>query len=164
MNDYLSKPINPEELAAAVERQLNTMATQPDSGRSSPAAQVVLPTLDMDDLLGRVEGDREILREIVPIFLQQASNRLSLMESAVAATDYQAIILEAHGLKGELANMSAKQASSLARAMEMAAKAQQPDELRALWPRLREEFQRFLKALSDSGLADDGPGGGRDQA
>jgi CheY-like chemotaxis protein/HPt (histidine-containing phosphotransfer) domain-containing protein len=155
MDDYLSKPIDPQELAQAVARQLAGRQAQahtpaPASTGPAQAAPIAssLPTLDLPDLLGRVEGDREILREIAQAFLQEAPDRLQKLGQALAAGDLQAMSQESHSLKGELANLSAKAASHLAREMEMAAKQGQSQRLAEVWPALQEEFQLFLKALT----------------
>jgi PAS domain S-box-containing protein len=163
MDDYLSKPINPRDLAATLTRQLERAASAPHGAAEAPPAAASLPVLDMDDLLDRVEGDREILWELAQTFLQGAPGRQVNMEAILARQDWPAIMLEAHSLKGELANLSAKAASQGAREVEMAAKAGDPARLERAWRDLGHELMRFQKALRQAGLADPSNASGDEQ-
>ena len=156
MDDYVAKPINHRELAAALERQLARAALAPAGAQASTpsaAAVAALPALDLEDLLARVEGDREILRELAQVFLRGLPGHLGRLEAFLAAEDQQAIIQEAHAFKGELANLSAKAASNMAREMELAAKAGDMERLGRSWQGLRQEIRRFREALGEEGLA-----------
>jgi signal transduction histidine kinase/CheY-like chemotaxis protein len=150
MDDYVTKPINPQELAAAVERGL-LPRTAPRPGAARPAAdQTPPPTFDLQDLLARVGGDREIMWTLVQVFMQGAPDRLTGLEDAVARGHFQTVAREAHSLKGELASLSAKAASDLARQVEAAAQAGDGERLERAWQRLRDEFKRFLEVLSQA--------------
>ncbi|MFH1033007.1 MAG: PAS domain S-box protein [Pseudomonadota bacterium] len=163
MDDYLAKPINLRELTAALQRQLDRASSDPLAPAPSAPPAEELPCLDLEDLLNRVEGDRDILRELVQMFMRGAPQRLASLEATVVAGDFAAAILEAHSLKGELANMSAKAASGLAKEVELAAKAQDAARLGRAWRDLHHEFQRFLEALLAVGLADTDSDGGIDK-
>jgi CheY-like chemotaxis protein/HPt (histidine-containing phosphotransfer) domain-containing protein len=143
MDDYVAKPINPQELAAAVERGLKR---RPAAATPTPD-QAPLPTFDLEDLLARVGGDREIMWTLVQVFMQRAPERLTCLADAVAREHFQTVAREAHSLKGELASLSALAASDLAHEVEMAAGAGDGVRLGRAWRHLRDEFQLFLETL-----------------
>src|SRR5690606_24188977 len=84
MTGYLSKPIQPGDLLAA----LREATGQPPVVRraSGPA-----PIIDADDVLARVDGDRDLLRELLLIFSAQSRDLMATIRQAIAAHDAQGI-------------------------------------------------------------------------
>jgi two-component system sensor histidine kinase/response regulator len=83
---------------------------------------VELPVFDVADALKRVEGDRELLAELLAIFLQdypvQLENLLQALQDGHAP---QAERL-AHSLKSAMASVSAKRGAEAARRVEALAR------------------------------------------
>ena len=75
------------------------------------------PPFDEADLLERVEGDTELLREIVGLFLEDSPRLMAEVQAAVAAQDAQALRRAAHTLKGAASNFGA--AAVVAAAFEL---------------------------------------------
>jgi CheY-like chemotaxis protein len=111
MDGYLSKPIQIEELLRTVDNMANTnrQTTVP-----VPAEQSAKSVLDRSDVLARVEGDMELLREIVELFHTESAKLIARIGQALASKDSSAVERTAHSLKGSLGNLGA------ARAMEKA--------------------------------------------
>jgi CheY-like chemotaxis protein/signal transduction histidine kinase/HPt (histidine-containing phosphotransfer) domain-containing protein len=105
---YLSKPVGPEKLVAALERFLS-----PDGGRDSA------PAVDLDGALEAVGGDRELLREAVGLFLEldYPRHRAELREG-LARQDAQAIRAAAHGIKGAVDSFGGRAARDVALCLE----------------------------------------------
>jgi signal transduction histidine kinase/DNA-binding response OmpR family regulator len=152
MDDYVTKPINPRDLSAAVERQFAQEPLASPDGPESPPQGEALPALDLAELLSRIGDDREVMRALVQVFMQEAPTRLVKLDEAIANRDYPAIVQEAHSIKGEFANLSAKAVSSLAREVETAAKAGDHAKVQRGWQDLQHEFRRLLDVLSDAGV------------
>jgi HPt (histidine-containing phosphotransfer) domain-containing protein len=74
---------------------------------------------DHAGLLERVEGDTELLREIVELFLADCPRLLDDVRSAIAADDTVALRRSAHTLKGAASNFGA--AALVAAALELEA-------------------------------------------
>jgi PAS domain S-box-containing protein len=154
MDDYVSKPIQPRSLAEAVERQLRRRDDQRTLAGQLTGVQPGALIFDLRDLVARVEGDAETARVLVRLFREGAPERLARLGEAMAGGDYRAVIAQAHGFRGELANLSAWAASQEAGALEAAAQAGEPHQARKSWEALQGEYQRLLEALRQAGLAD----------
>lgn len=76
------------------------------------------PVFDYDDFLERMDGDRELLREVIEIFLEDAPAQLSALQDACRLADPAAMEKAAHTLKGAAANISAKALQQLSGTMQ----------------------------------------------
>jgi HPt (histidine-containing phosphotransfer) domain-containing protein len=77
--------------------------------------------VDLPDLLARVEGDRELLRELFVIFREELPGLHAALHAAINAGGLSQVVRAAHTLKGMLANMSMKRGATIAADVEMAA-------------------------------------------
>ena len=114
MDDYLTKPIRKEELKGALERW--TQPSQPsrtmDSGSTPPpntaAAADAFPMIfDTTTMLRNIGGDRELLDQLIVLFLQRYQPMLENIRIALAGQDQRAIEQAAHLLKGTAGNLCA---------------------------------------------------------
>ena len=114
MDDYLTKPIRKEELKGALERWIQT--SQPsrtmDSGNTpppnTPAAADAFPMIfDTTTMLRNIGGDRELLDQLIVLFLQRYQPMLENIRIALAGQDQRAIEQAAHLLKGTAGNLCA---------------------------------------------------------
>ncbi len=79
--------------------------------------------LNLPELLERVENDEDLLRELLALFQEDLPASRNALQTAIAGGDLTEIERAAHRMKGMLANLSAKQAASLAAEIESAARA-----------------------------------------
>ncbi len=105
MNDYVTKPIDPRELAAAIERWL----AQREAGKESPApAEPEAPVcFDPSSLRERLMGDDELAREILSEFLTDMDQQLVELRTALAAREQELVRRRAHQIKGACGNVGA---------------------------------------------------------
>ncbi|HZM69990.1 MAG TPA: response regulator [Candidatus Cryosericum sp.] len=116
MDDYLSKPVKPSELYAALERAVQggpststaTAETGPadaaaDAGGDRPAPEHG-SVIDRGRLLARLEGDAALLEEIIRLYHQTCPGLMAELRAAAAARDSQALCRTAHTLKGMVDN------------------------------------------------------------
>lgn len=101
MDDYISKPITPELLFAAVEQPV--LAGRPVAA-DAPA---VLEVFDDVALRARVQGDEVLLYEIIGMFLADCPARVAAIAEAAAQVDAPALRLAAHALRGAAGNLGA---------------------------------------------------------
>jgi HPt (histidine-containing phosphotransfer) domain-containing protein len=87
--------------------------------------------LDLTELLTRVEGDYELLRDIFEIFNEEFPKSYGILTDALAANDLRRVQFSAHTLKGMFASLSFVQASACARRIELMARVDQRDGLDA---------------------------------
>ncbi len=123
MDGYLSKPIHPELLAEKIRQVVpNTeekeMTHLPMDTRLNTPKTGGLP-FDPVELMGRLEGDTELLAEITEEFQQSWPAMLSRLQAAIDSQDGQALERAAHAVKGAVSNFAAKDASDVALNLEM---------------------------------------------
>ena len=73
---------------------------------------------DHQQLLARVENDRELLRDLLTIFKEDFPRQLLTLREAVEAKDGDLVATAAHTLRGMLSNLAASQAAATAARLE----------------------------------------------
>ena len=145
MDGYVSKPIHSGDLMRAIQEVLN-----PDLGpsrpRSSSPGQAVL---DHDALMARVDGDMDLLTELVAIFRRDYPGLLSEIRDAIADAAADRLLRAGHTLKGLVANFSLGEAFALAEKMESLAKSRHLTEAATAYRKLEEAIRRLEPALLD---------------
>ena len=116
MDHYICKPIRAQELFAAVEgvhgAPVNTRQASRENG-SEPGV------LDEEAALDRAGGDRELLQDLVELYLREAPRLLQDVQKAVARSDPAQLKIAAHSLKGAVDNFAAKDAFAAALRLEI---------------------------------------------
>jgi HPt (histidine-containing phosphotransfer) domain-containing protein len=92
-----------------------------------------LPVFDYDDFLERMDGDMDLLKEVVEIFLEDAPNLVSALRLAVRNGNAEAMERAAHTLKGAAANISAKRLQQLSNIMQEMIKKHQVAQMERLF-------------------------------
>ncbi|WP_229522058.1 hybrid sensor histidine kinase/response regulator [Massilia antarctica] len=95
MDDYLSKPVDSVRLREVLARC---------HGQRAGAV------IDWDGALLRLDGDRELLRELAALFIGDGPHLRDSLEQALAAGDGEAAQRAAHSLQGVLVNFGARRA------------------------------------------------------
>jgi HPt (histidine-containing phosphotransfer) domain-containing protein len=121
MDAYLSKPIQAFELYKTIE-ELAAPSASADS--QMPGGVVSGGVLNCNELLSNVDGDFELLGEIIALFRQDCQRLLPQMREAIANGNANVLSRAAHSLKGVLGTLSARTAHNLAQNLEQAAKAE----------------------------------------
>jgi HPt (histidine-containing phosphotransfer) domain-containing protein len=73
---------------------------------------------DHEELLARVENDRELFRDLLTIFKEEFPLQLRALREAVEAKDGDRVATAAHTLRGMLSNLAASQAAATAARLE----------------------------------------------
>jgi two-component system sensor histidine kinase/response regulator len=97
---YVSKPIRPQELFDAVER---LAAERPAAPAPTPAAAAPAEG-DPFIALARVEGDEQLFREIVRLFIDGCPSLMTRMDRAIRAQDATGLSAAAHAFRGAVSN------------------------------------------------------------
>jgi CheY-like chemotaxis protein len=114
MDGYLAKPIRASDLVRVLEEfQVHPSAMPPESAAGAregvPGAEnlpLTKDVLDRQAILARVGNDRQLLKELVDLFLIEAPPLIEAIRQAVARTDVPALKVAAHTLKGAVSNFS----------------------------------------------------------
>ncbi len=106
MNDYLTKPVNPEKLAAALLHWLKAelpsspvpeTSLQTGGGRRLPDE---LPPFNLPKALQRTKSDSRLLHKLILMFRDDFSNSPEKLRQFIAAGDYEKALHLAHKLRG----------------------------------------------------------------
>lgn len=117
MNDYLSKPLEPFQLAEVMARVLPQLASvrqaipvaEEASAGDIEAILAEVPVWDYDEMLQRLMGDGNILREIMLDALEDLSRQLAVLGDRLGRQEIPSAASMAHNIKGVAANISALQ-------------------------------------------------------
>ncbi|HEV2276806.1 MAG TPA: response regulator [Acidobacteriaceae bacterium] len=118
MDGYLSKPLTGKELAEAIHRFFPDDRVGAPADAAATGEEVVSPAWDEALALERLDGDEDLLAEVMAIFLEQAPRQLASLQAAIAAGDSQAAGNIAHSMKGELSSFGIAGVSECARRIE----------------------------------------------
>jgi HPt (histidine-containing phosphotransfer) domain-containing protein len=104
---------------------------------------------DRAAFLERVEGDVNLLEEILQIFLDQTPGQIAGMQQALAAGDASRLQGQAHCLKGAAASISANPLQAVAWQVEMAGRSGNLHRAGRLLGVVVQEFDRLKEALQE---------------
>ena len=119
MDDYISKPLHPQDLTNAVERT-NTAESASKSLESSDASGPVV--FDRAAAQARLGGDARLLRELIVLYRAESPALRRAVRKAAADGNADALRRAAHALKGSLGTLGAPRAFDAAAALEQAAR------------------------------------------
>jgi two-component system, sensor histidine kinase and response regulator len=148
MTDYLSKPLDPDQLLRAIESHLSP-ASPRGPARGLPhepaAAPAPAPPVDYDALLQRCMGDREFADRILAKFQDRVGTDLDQLEQDLTAGDTEQVVRLAHRLKGAAANLSARALQEVASRLEALGRQGDRAGARVCMAEIRSEGRRFLE-------------------
>jgi signal transduction histidine kinase/DNA-binding response OmpR family regulator len=139
MDGYLSKPIDPALLFAAVEQDGNGSGVQTTSAGPT--------TFDATALRERCAGDDDLMTEVIHLFLDDLPVRLGDINTAVAGRNAGALRAAAHALKGSAASLSADALCDAARVLERIGAESRMDAADAAWRQLSIEASHAVDVL-----------------
>jgi two-component system, sensor histidine kinase and response regulator len=148
MDTYLSKPIRPEMLFAAIDeiipgRERAQAASPPPADHSLAAIEV----LDEAGILAVVSGNPGLLRELAELFLEDSPQRLLEIRKALDSGDLDALQRAAHTLKGSASSLCGKRTAELALRLEEIADTRDLPAARLSYPALADEVGKLQRAL-----------------
>jgi protein-histidine pros-kinase len=153
MNDYVSKPIKPQELYDAIDRGIGL--EREDAGVEPASTHVLSETsLDLDAAM-RDLGDRDLLQTMAGMLVNEWDQHLSRIRTGLHDRNAAQLCMDAHTVKSLLAIFHGETARRIALDLEHAAKAadnvdwERCEQLgRALaleMTRLKPEMERFVR-------------------
>jgi HPt (histidine-containing phosphotransfer) domain-containing protein len=104
--------------------------------------------LDWKRALEHVGGDRELLREMIGIFLEECPGWLAAVRKALASGDPNKVKEAAHRLKGSVAHLGAAGALAAALQLETMGREGCLSEADKVGARLEKEMERLTGALA----------------
>jgi len=147
MDTYLSKPIRPDILFAAIDEVIpgrgRRQAVPPPADQSLASVEV----LDEAGLLAVVSGHPDLLGELAELFLEDSARRLLEIRKALDSADFAGLERAAHTLKGSASSLCGKRAAELALRLEELADTRDLPAARLSYPALADEVGKLQRAL-----------------
>ena len=143
VDDYLTKPIRRDQLVAILARFAGKAPDLREAG-----AEDAGPALDEAAALTYVGGDRQLLGELLDIYLADAPGHLHAIRDAVAGADPAALMRAAHTLNGSLRVLGATAAIALVGSLEALGRDGRLEGAVALLAGLEPELERVRGAAA----------------
>jgi signal transduction histidine kinase/DNA-binding response OmpR family regulator len=148
MDDYISKPIGRQEVIAALARccpeaEIKVAEGEPSQTTSTPKV------LDLSAIMSRLEGDEELLHELIDIFLAESKPLLTQIACAVKERAAGNLERAAHQFKGAVSVFGASDVALSAQALEKMGKANELDCASDTLKRLEGQVRELETALSE---------------
>jgi two-component system, sensor histidine kinase and response regulator len=145
MDDYLTKPIDSRKLHALIDAgAAGATAVPPEELEESVETATAF---DRVEVLRRLEGDDQLLREVIDLFIQDSGSLIDRLRSAVEQKDATEVRAAAHRLKGAASNLAAGPVTDAARALEVIGERGTLAEAMPAWQHLKHEADRLVVAL-----------------
>jgi len=148
MDGYVPKPVRAGDLFAAIEQLLHAARELEVPPLEQAETEKVL---DMAALMDRVEGDKQLLREILLEYFKSRPRMMSEIERAIGHGDGKMLERAAHALKGAVGTLGAKVAFDAALRLETIGRGGDLREAEGACGALKEELARLQKALAALG-------------
>jgi HPt (histidine-containing phosphotransfer) domain-containing protein len=158
MDDYVSKPVRPQQLFETIERVLSQLAeTRWATGSREGAAAVGKEAGDRgqgaggvvnwEEALVNVGEDRALLQDIVALFLANSPRLLNELRAAIESQSAAGVRKAAHRFKGETQTLGAQRASEQAWRLEQMGKENQLSQASEALQQLEIELERLRREL-----------------
>jgi HPt (histidine-containing phosphotransfer) domain-containing protein len=127
MNDYVTKPIEPERLFAVLaswiapapdDRRQALPAPEPEPALAPPAQQPPAAGIDTGAALARLGGNRRLLTVLLDKFVEEFAEMPRQLQDALEAGQVERAALLVHKVKGAAGNLSMGQLHGAADALE----------------------------------------------
>ncbi len=135
MDEYVSKPLRKEELFKAIEK----IVPKPSK----------IYKLDEQRILERVEGDRDLFKRLVDVFLDNTPKLVSELRDAIVKEDFEQIRIIGHTLKGSCRFFEFKRAGDLSEQIEFAGKAMDRVKIKETQSLIEKEIRNLLDMLNE---------------
>ena len=164
MDDYLSKPVQPDRLyekLAQLPRDRASLPQQPIPQQPNPkrshspkvtqrATEEDGVDLDWEGAMKRFQLSPDAMVQIAETFVEDCANLLQQIQQAIAAGDSSTLQRTAHTLKGTADIYSARRVVRLALQLENKGREQTFEGAEEIWQELNAEAQKLMAAIEDA--------------
>ena len=135
MDDYVPKPIDSNLLYS----KIISWVTGTELSESSTNELV----FDISNIMNTLDGDKEILLELVKVFISDYPEQLKGIGKAIATKNFEQLVKAAHKFKGAVSNFGFKRAYEIAHELERMGKESRLSGSKLLQDELSVEMKKF---------------------
>jgi PAS domain S-box-containing protein len=147
MDDYLSKPIQINNLKMILEKYLSQEPGNHQTILAEPAEDEENPPVDIERLKEVAGGDQDFVQELIHLFREETLARKAGMEKALEEKDLATLRKEAHSAKGSAGNIGAANLQDIAAKLQHSAEEKNQDTCQAFFTEFVQEQARVLAFL-----------------
>jgi two-component system sensor histidine kinase/response regulator len=151
MDDYVSKPVKPEDLQAALNRLTGTRDSEELVEDAEP--RIIPGTIDLTIIAGfremDVEGEESILGRLIDVFLANTPRVLEDAQQALNSGMGPLLERAAHTLKGSCSNFGAERMRAACEQLETLAHRRELQSAGPVLAQIEKEFQYVRAALEN---------------
>lgn len=157
MDDYVSKPVDMEELSTVISRTVNRrrQAIARRTAAITPRSPLVRPAqsrapgfkLNIEALSDRFRGNNELLVEILDIFLQEANEKMEQLNDAWSQQDSTRLAATLHSVSNIVSHVHALELMSESRQLERWVSDGRMDLVGSGFPGLKQRFRQVIEAV-----------------
>jgi signal transduction histidine kinase/DNA-binding response OmpR family regulator len=150
MDDYISKPIDPETIAKVLRQWLPEAAPVPPPTAAPESESSDLAVLDMKQAMWITGGKMAMFKRIAEVFLLHMPERVEEIQRALAAGDAEECGRIAHSIQGAAASLGGRRVRKAALDIEAIVKEGNADALAGAVQTLLREFDLLQRALENA--------------
>jgi len=158
MDDYIPKPINPQDIFTIIGKWIKVNPESLPSGIETKVAyskelskegSLVETPIDVDDAMKRFDNDMEFYKNMLNEYINYVPGQVKALEDALTVGDVNSIQRIAHNIKGSSGNLSAGRIVTIALNIENKGRNNELTEIPSLISGLKEEITN-LKQFSST--------------
>jgi CheY-like chemotaxis protein len=138
----LGKPFRMEGLIDILDAAERTQKVS-----SAPKTPITAASAGIDDLLGRIGGDKKLLHQMIRTFLRDTPKRIASLQRAMQREDAAEIASLAHALKGSVGIFFAQHAHDRAQELEELGRKSELSGAKPVFAGLKEEIAKLEENL-----------------
>ncbi|MCX5856052.1 MAG: response regulator [Deltaproteobacteria bacterium] len=155
MNDYVTKPVDPQALVEALDKWLpKETAKTTDQAPGAPEGTAFVSAhepealvFDKAGMMARLMDDEDLARTVAEGFLADIPRQIEVLRGYLEAGNAPGAERQAHTIKGASANVGGECLRAVAFEMEKAAKAGKLEAVMARLPEIERQFARLKQAM-----------------
>jgi CheY-like chemotaxis protein len=149
MDDYLTKPFKPRDLHGMLKKWLHHGKNVDEKPQEVPAAPpMLMPQVLSSIQLLEADYGKELLRQVIKTYLDNAGRLMQTLENAWNAGDLKAIQMTSHTLKSSSAQVGANDLADLFRNVENDARSQRYDASGQTLASIQNQFSLTCSSLA----------------
>jgi CheY-like chemotaxis protein/HPt (histidine-containing phosphotransfer) domain-containing protein len=148
MDGYLAKPIHVPELLRAINQFAPAREQQAAPAQAPVGPQDLEVVFDEAEALAGLGGDRQLLRELAALFLQDCPGAMADIAEAIACGDAGRLQCAAHELRGAVSHFAAPAACAAAVQLECAGRAGNMTSAAESYGTLQQTIYQLERALA----------------
>ncbi|MCK4814326.1 Hpt domain-containing protein, partial [bacterium] len=156
MDDYLAKPVEPQELSDMVEKWIVKQVSSQQEETTVQNTESAEDVFDKASLVARFMGDEDFVNEIMNNFIEEVPRQVTALKEAMNNGDTSMISHQAHTLKGAASIVSALALQEIAAQIETAVEAGDLAKAGSLIQNVDEQFEILKITLVQTGFEKDG--------